>query len=572
MSSDVSSNSDKTIDGRELSEREHGLAMRRKAALDPLLQTERNTEAQVEAVARVLRCSSRTVWTLLRRYRASRRLVDLAPKRNSRTTGKSLIDPKVEAVIGEVIETYHLSRMRPTIVQTVSEVRRRCANAGLKLPDPGTIRRRIKRVPDVDIAASRESKKVARYRHGPLHGRTPTTIRPLERVQIDHTTVDVIVVDDLHRKPLKRPYITIAIDEYSRAVLGFYLSLDAPSATSVGLCLVHAVLPKDEWAARIGLQFDWPMHGRPDRLYVDNGSDFHSEAVEKGCAAWGMEIEYRPPGMPHFGGVVERMIRTAMAAVKTLPGATGGSIKERGERDPAQDAAMTIGELEHYLATFFAGQYHRRPHAHHGVSPNSKWKNGIFGDGSTGGCGLPPPINDPGRLLIDFLPLARRHISQRGIVWGGIHYMDDILRSYIANEQKEAFLVRRDPRDISSIWFLAPDDQQHYRIRSRDITRPSVSLWELEDARRQMRAEGRRNYDEAALFRAIEAQREIVAAAAKSKSATRRLRLARERAHRNNVPVTESAPPDSVPGVSKTPWHHTEADPKDGNGVFEIED
>lgn len=571
MSLDASSDSEQVIDGRELSEREHLLAMQRKSALEPLLQTPRNTEAQIEAVARRLGCSPRTVWSLLKRYRTSRRLVDLVPKRNSGTTGKCFIDPSVEAIIAEVIETYHLSRMRPTITQTIAEARRRCADAKLKLPDPETIRRRIKRVPDVDILASRESRKVARYRHGPLHGRTPTTIRPLERVQIDHTTVDVIVVDALHRKPLKRPYITIAIDEYSRAVLGFYLSLDAPSATSVGLCLVHAVLPKNEWAARIGLQFDWPMYGRPDRLYVDNGSDFHSEAVEKGCAAWGMEIEYRPPGMPHFGGVVERMIRTAMGAVKTLPGATGGSIKERGERDPAQDAAMTIGELEHYLATFFAGQYHRRPHAHHGLSPNSKWKQGVFGDSSTAGCGLPSPINDPKRLLIDFLPLARRHLSQRGIVWEGIYYMDDVLRPYIANEQKEAFLVRRDPRDISSIWLLAPDDQQYYRIRSRDITRPSVSLWELEDARRRIRAEGRRDYDEAALFRAIEAQREIVATAAKSKSEKRRLRLARERAHRNNIQVTESAPLDLAPSISKTPWHHTEVDATDGDGVFEIE-
>src|SRR3546814_15471015 len=120
---------------------------------------------------------------------------------------------------------------------------------------------------------------------------------PLERVQIDHTTVDWVVVDEIYREPLRRPYISLAIDEYSRAVLGFYLSLDAPSATSVGLCLVHAVLPKEDWGGRLGLEFEWPMHGRPGRLYVAHGSDFHSEAVGRGRAAWDVEVASSPAGM-----------------------------------------------------------------------------------------------------------------------------------------------------------------------------------------------------------------------------------------------------------------------------------
>jgi putative transposase len=44
---------------------------------------------------------------------------------------------------------------------------------------------------------------------------------PLEVVQIDHTLVDVVVVDELERLPLGRPWLTLAIDVASRMVNGF---------------------------------------------------------------------------------------------------------------------------------------------------------------------------------------------------------------------------------------------------------------------------------------------------------------------------------------------------------------
>lgn len=560
------------VDGRQLTDSEYQLGVRRQAVISALLESPHCSQAAISEAAIELQCSARTVWRLLKKYRASFRLEDLVPAINPRTNGKTFLDPKTEMIIDEVIEQYHLSRMKPTFVQTTREVRRRCFDAGLPLPAYDTVRRRIQKIPDIEIMASREGRKAARYRYRAMGGKTPNTGSPLERVQIDHTTVDIIVVDEVYREPLRRPYITIAIDEYSRAVLGFHLSLDPPSATSVGLCLVHAILPKDEWAGRIGLTFPWPMHGRPDLLYVDNGADFHSEAVDRGCTAWGMKISYRPKGMPHFGGIVERMIRTAMSAMKTLPGATGGSIKERGDRDPAKDAAMTLAELELYFATFFAGQYHRTPHSAHGMSPNARWNLGIFGNVNSRGRGLPPIVNDPQRLLIDFLPLTYRHLSTSGFVWDHITYLDDVLRPYIANDQKMPFLVRRDPRDVSTIWFLAPDDNRYYQIRTRDISRPSVSLWELQHARRRLKSAGRSDYHEKDLFEAISAQHVITASAKRRKVEARQERLAIERRRIHQKELGLRTAHSTTPIVSQAPWRSTPAPDEDGGDIFEIED
>jgi putative transposase len=55
---------------------------------------------------------------------------------------------------------------------------------------------------------------------------------------------DVIVVDERDRLAIGRPWITLAIDVYSRCVLGFYASLDAPSVTSIGMCLTQGCIPK----------------------------------------------------------------------------------------------------------------------------------------------------------------------------------------------------------------------------------------------------------------------------------------------------------------------------------------
>ena len=560
------------VDAVDLSAAELKAALIRRDILAPLASKSECTRIEAKEAALRLGCSTRTIWTLLKRYRKTRRLRDLLPTKGKGARGHSFLDPRVDAIIASVFETFHLSRMRPTIVETVGEIRRRCAAEGLNLPSKGSVTRRLKRIPEIDIVAAREGRKKAGERFRPVIGSTPNTTAPLQRVQIDHTKVDLIVVDEINRLPLQRPFITIAIDEFSRAVLGFHLSLEAPSATSVGLCLVHSILPKDDWANRIGLDFPWPMHGRPDEIYVDNGSDFHSEAVERGCDAWGMKINFRPGGMPHFGGIIERMMRTAMSAVKTIPGATGASIAERGDRNPDREAAMSLPELELLFATFFAGQYHCTLHAHHGLTPNTKWKRGIFGDGQDGGRGIPTDIQDPQRLLIDFLPLERRKLTQRGIRWGGVHYMDDILRSYLMHGRHDTFIVRRDPRDVSWIWLLAPDEDRYYRIGARDISRPSLSLWELEAARRSVRKDGRADYDETALFAAVEAQRQITSSAASNKAQARRSRLAVERRTRNKTGGEDSKPMATVTPapLAQAPWRYTEAETPEDNDTFEV--
>ena len=203
------------------------------------------------------------------------------------------------------------------------------------------------------VASARQGGDAAR----PLRsagGQPPEIEGLLEQVQMDHTVVDLEVVDEQYRRPIGRPYVTAAIDVASRGVAGLVVTLEAPSALSVGLCLAHMVTDKRAWLERLGIEADaraaWPMSGKPREIYVDNAAEFKSEALRRGCDQHGIKLSYRPEGMPHFGGIIERLIGTMMQMVHELPGTTFSSPAQRGDYDSQATAALTLAELNKWLA------------------------------------------------------------------------------------------------------------------------------------------------------------------------------------------------------------------------------
>jgi hypothetical protein len=69
---------------------------------------------------------------------------------------------------------------------------------------------------------------------------------------------------------------------------------------------------------------------------------------------------------------------------------------------------------------------------------------------------VPTVITRATAFLVDFLPIIRRTLTRTGFVIDHIHYYADALKPWIARRDRlPAFLIRRDPRDISRIWVLA---------------------------------------------------------------------------------------------------------------------
>jgi len=124
--------------------------------------------------------------------------------------------------------------------------------------------------------------------------------RPNEQWQADHNKLDVLVLDDKDRPA--RPWLTVILDDHSRAVAGYVVFLEAPSALQTALALRHAIWRKADPA--------WPVCGLPDVLYTDHGSDFTSRHLEQVSADLHVRLVNSTPGVPQGRGKIERFFGT----------------------------------------------------------------------------------------------------------------------------------------------------------------------------------------------------------------------------------------------------------------------
>ena len=121
------------------------------------------------------------------------------------------------------------------------------------------------------------------------------------------------------------------------------------------------MLPKDP-AQEFNVPLEWPMHGTPKEIMVDNGKDFVSEAFRRACDEFGILLSFRPVGSPHYGGTIERLIGTLVGQCHLLPGTTKNSVKAKGDYDSMKHASMTLSEVRTWFVEQLLGRYHLREH------------------------------------------------------------------------------------------------------------------------------------------------------------------------------------------------------------------
>lgn len=511
-----------------ISDSEWAIAQARMAIIAPLLNDPARTREMVEAAATAAKVHFTTVYEWMRLYTGSMHLSALIPRRSGRKKGLKLIDEALEEIIRSSIEDAYLEDQRRKPSRIVEKVRLRCNTAGIDPPHANTVRKRIRDLPVAATLRRRGQRELARNTLEPVRGSLPDATYPYALLQFDHTHLDIIVVDDVTRQPMLRPWITLGIDAHTRMVVGVHVSMFDPSIYSIGTCLTQAMLPKRELLAKLEVPGDWPVYGRPSIVHFDNAREFRSDALKQACDQYNIEMRFRPIKTPHYGGTIERLMGTVANELSNLPGATFSSPKARKGYDSDKRAALTLGELENYLMDFFVNVYNKRFHHGIGMSPLRKLEIGILGDGDTPGTGLPELPGDPERIRLDFLPFERRTVQTYGIVLDKVHYWDEVLRPFInANDpedpkHKREFIVRRDPRLISPIYFWDPDVGTYYEIHYRDASRPPTSLWALKEAQQQLAAAGRPDASETDLFEAMARLDKRVESAKSSTKATRR--------------------------------------------------
>jgi putative transposase len=492
-----------------------------------------------------------TLYRWFKNYQATGTLTGLLPQKNGRKPNTLLVEPRVEAIIEKVIEDIYLNNSRAPIDSVIKAIFSSCDDKKLNRPSESTIRRRINNQSEYHRTKRRHGSKQANTKFAPAPGEYVADY-PLQIVQIDHTPVDLILVDDEHRLPIGRPFITVAIDIYSRMITGYYLSLEPPSTTSVAMCVAHSINPKDHWLILHNVESSWPVWGFMTTIHTDNGAEFRSETLQRACLTHDINLEYRPVKSPNFGGHIERLIGTVMKSVHSIPGTTFSNIKEKAEYDSDGNACMTFSEFEKWLVTWITKVYHKRKHSTLGMSPEDKWNEGIFGSLHSEGIGYMPKPNNPETILIDFLPMVKRTVQKNGVNIDGLNYYDNVLRQFIrvvdkkTNKNKQ-FIFRQDPRDISYVWFYESIEQKYYKIPLANQAIPNMTSWELLAIKKRIK-EKNYTFSEYSLITVHEEMRGMIEDSTKK---TKKARRMSQKLKNNENPLVDIAikPKLDIPAI-----------------------
>lgn len=278
--------------------------------------------------------------------------------------------------------------------------------------------------------------------------------RPNAVWQADHTQLDLIILD-ANGAPV-RPWLTVVLDDYSRAVAGYAVFIGAPSAIQTALALRQAIWRKDTPS--------WPVCGIPDALYTDHGSDFTSRHLEQVAADLRVELVFSTVGRPQGRGKIERFFGTINSELlPSLPGVLSGG-------RPATPPRLSLADLDAEVKAFATGIYNVRVHGEIGQSPYDAWR----ADGWL--PRMPESLEALDLLLV--MATQSRQVRRDGIRFQGLRYADPTLAAYVG----ETVAIRYDPRDITEIRVFHRD-RFLCRAVSADHAHRTISLKDIQQAR-----------------------------------------------------------------------------------------
>lgn len=164
------------------------------------------------------------------------------------------IHPLMRDLLSWGLRTVWLTRDRFSLQHTLDcilrEAKKLVAQQKLKAQEAtfslATLSRRTREIDLYRRIAAREGHARARMVCRTVMGGAGAAY-PLQRVEVDHTPLNWVVVCDRTGLPLGRPLLTVIIDSYSNYVLGLYLSFYGAGVSSVSGVLRNAIKPKDDF-------------------------------------------------------------------------------------------------------------------------------------------------------------------------------------------------------------------------------------------------------------------------------------------------------------------------------------
>ncbi len=279
---------------------------------------------------------------------------------------------------------------------------------------------------------------------------------PMQRVEVDHTVLDWVVVCDRTGLPLGRPTLTVAVDAFSGYLVGFYLSFYGPGVTSVAGVLRNTFEAKDELTSPLKLEHRWLSHGLADEWLLDNGLEFHADVFKNMSWALGIDMTYCRVRTPWLKPHVERFFGN----FKWLTLNAGRVHKPKSNvvnPDPYKGASISFTDLVKGLTMFVVDVYPFAVNERKLARPYDLFLEGIER------C---PPAAYPGSpeslRLISGLS-KRLTVDQGGVTLMGLPYGGtELLALRRTHGRSFKTLCKWDPNDMSALFVQDPMDQSKW--------------------------------------------------------------------------------------------------------------
>ena len=263
----------------------------------------------------------------------------------------------------------------------------------------------------------------------------------LSRVHIDHLQSDTFCRRLNLVQLLGKPWFTIAIDAYTRWVLGLWVSILSPSHMSLMMVLRDIVR----------------RHGRLPMLTItDGGADMKCKRVAQFLASHGCEHALRPASEPRFGNPVERLNLDINHHLTKVWHGSNEVLKtprmSSESHDPRALAYRTVSMAAAALEKLLFDQYLDKPHAGLQCTIRQKLDSATAMQGTSYGV---PTLFDE-QLIFQTLAEPHKH--------GGLMRQRDGIRlndwNYYADE-----MVGRDHEKLNQAPLYDPENPTYIEAR-----------------------------------------------------------------------------------------------------------
>jgi putative transposase len=372
-------------------------------------------EATVAEIAREAKKTPRQIWRQIKAHREKgvRGLSRAVRKDKGR---RRKLNPKLV----EATEGLYLRTPRPTIVWVHEQVIAFCKRDGLKEPSYTVVWEICKEIDQRLKVLAHEGDAAYEQIYDILVRKE--TERPNELWQGDHKEKDIWTIDELGC--LGKAWLTGIVDDYSRAVPGYFIGVGPANSMRIASALRQAIWRKTDER--------WPLCGIPEVFYTDRGKDFRSTHIEQAAADLGMRLIRTKAKKPRGKGKIERFFRTV-------------DQRFTSKIASSKENPIPIDKLRHQFHEWLMTDYHKRIHREIKSAPIEKWSAGNF---------LPRLPDSEERLELMLQKVGKpRKMTGEGIRFQNRRYSDMKLSGSVGEE----FSIRYDPRDLSCIWVYAEE-------------------------------------------------------------------------------------------------------------------